>query len=164
MLWGVNFIECLEDVTIEQQDQEWTLTCAKNLCTNGLKVKVASIFDKIPGHQQTGVVYIWLMLDIIVNITPDVAEGLKEQLKQLGAKGLKGCYPGNENVESLATDVLSICEVLAQKGCLPDETPYNLLDGLSNSSHLRFAKVFADHRADLDNPMNTTKMEGTILE
>ena len=64
MPWGVNFIECLTNVTIEMQDQEWALTTAKNSCTNGLKVKIASTFDKLPGHQQTGVVYIWLMLDI----------------------------------------------------------------------------------------------------
>ena len=56
MLWGVNFIECLTNVTIEQQDQEWTLTTAKNSCMNQLKVKIAFTFDKLPGHQQTGVV------------------------------------------------------------------------------------------------------------
>ena len=94
----------------------------RNLCTNGLKVKVASTFDKLPGHQQTGVVYVWLMLDILINVTPDVAKGLKEQLKLFGEKGLKGCYPGGENVEAMANDVLSICEVLERKGCLPEET------------------------------------------
>ena len=86
MLWGANFIECLKDVAIEQQDQEWTLTTIKNLCTNGHKVNIASIFNKLPGHQHTGVVYIWIMLDIIANVTPDAAKGLKEQLKQLGQK------------------------------------------------------------------------------
>ena len=77
---------------------------------------------------------------------------------------MKGCYPGGENVEAMANDVLSICEVLDAKGCLPPETPLNILEGMALSTHPRFSKVFADHRADLDNPMNTTKMGGTILE
>ena len=89
---------------------------------------------------------------------------MKEQLKQFGAKGLKGCYLGGENVEAGTTDVLSICEVLVQKGCSPVEMPLDVLDGLTISSHLLFRKVFAVHRADLDNPMNTTEMTGTILE
>ena len=67
-------------------------------------------------------------------------------------------------MESLAVDCLSICEVLDQKGCLPEEMPFDLLDGLANASHLRLAKVFADYRADVDNPMNSTKLEGTTLE
>ena len=75
-------------------------------------MKIASVFDKLPDHLQTGVVYIWIMLDIIVNITPDVAKGLKEQLKYIANEGIKGCYPGSENVESLAVDVASICEVM----------------------------------------------------
>ena len=67
-------------------------------------------------------------------------------------------------MESLAVDFLSICEVLDQKSCLPVETPTDLLQGLANTSHMRFAKVFADYRADVDNPMNSTKLEGTTLE
>ena len=104
------------------------------------------------------------MLDIIVNITPDVAKGLKELLKQLTDKGTKGCYPGSENVESLAVDVLHICEVLEQKGCLPAETPADLLQGLANMSHERSRKMFADFRADVDNPVNDAELEGTTLE
>ena len=64
----------------------------------------------------------------------------------------------------LGVDVLSICEVLEQKGYLPEETPKDLLQGLSNASHERFRKVFADFCADLDNSMNDAKLVGTTLE
>ena len=78
MCWKVNPTP-IKDVAYEMQYQKWVLTSARNSCTHGLKIKIATIFDTLPGHQQAGVVYVWLMLDIIVNITPDVQKGLKDQ-------------------------------------------------------------------------------------
>ena len=92
MLWGTN-ASPISGVTHERQDPEWISTMAKNSCSVGLNIKIDKTYSKLEGHQQAGVVYLWLMLDIIVNITPNVAKGLKEQIKLFGEKGLQGMYP-----------------------------------------------------------------------
>ena len=54
------------------------------------------------------------MLDITVNITADVAKGLKEHTKLFGQKDLQGMYPTGENVERIVMDYTSICDTLDQ--------------------------------------------------
>ena len=71
-------------VTYKRQDQEWICTIAKHSCFVSLNIKIDKTYSKLDGHQQAGVVYLWLMLDIIVNIIADVAEGLKEQIRPEG--------------------------------------------------------------------------------
>ena len=56
-------------------------------------------FSKLLVRRQAEVVYLWMMLYIIINITPDVAAGLKTRVKLFGEKGIKGLYPKVENVE-----------------------------------------------------------------
>ena len=62
-----------------------------------------------------GVVYLWLMLDIIGNITTNVAKGLKEQIKLFGQKGLQEMYPTGESVEHMVLDYTSICNTVDQQ-------------------------------------------------
>ena len=79
---------------------------AKNSCLVGLKIKIDKTYSKLDGHQKVGVVYLWLVLDIIVNITANVAKSLKEYIKLFGQKGLQGMYPAGGNLKrrsSLAT-------------------------------------------------------------
>jgi hypothetical protein len=92
MLWGSN-ASPIDGITYERQDQDWIYTLARNSCTAGLNVKIETAWEKLDGHQQAGVVYLWLMLDVIVNITDDVAAGLKSRIKAFGQKGLSGMYP-----------------------------------------------------------------------
>ena len=72
-------------------------------------------FRKLLGHRWAGVVYLWMMLDIIINVTPDIAAGLNTHIKLLGDKGIKGLYPKGENVDMLVLDYGSICHILEQK-------------------------------------------------
>ena len=53
-------------------------------------MKINDKFSKLLVHRQAGIVYLWMMLDIIINITPDVAAGLKNRIKLFVDKGLKG--------------------------------------------------------------------------
>ena len=48
------------------------------------------------------------MLDIIVNITANVAKGLNEHIKLFGQKGLQQMYSTGENVEHIVMDYTSI--------------------------------------------------------
>ena len=77
-------------------------------------MKINHKFGKLLGYQQAGVVYLWMMLDFIINITPDVAAGLKTCIKLFGEKGLNGLYPKVENVERLVLDYGSIRHSLDQ--------------------------------------------------
>ena len=60
-------------------------------------MKINHKFRKLLVRRQDGIVYLWMMLDIIINITPDVAAGLNTRIKLFGEKGLKGLYPKGEN-------------------------------------------------------------------
>ena len=64
----------------------------QNSCSPILHMKINHKFSKLLGHRQAGVVYLWMMLDIIINITPDVAAGLKNHIELFGEKGIKGFY------------------------------------------------------------------------
>ena len=112
MLWGSRDSQ-IAGVTYERQDQEWICTMAKNSCSVGFNIKIDKTYSKLDGHQQAGVVYLWLMVDVIVNIT-GVAKGLKEHIKLFGQKGLQGMYPMGENVERIVMDYTSICDTLDQ--------------------------------------------------
>ena len=72
-------------------------------------MKINHKFSKLLGHRQAGVVYLWMMLDIIINITPDVAVGLKTSIKFFGEKGFKGLYLKGDNVEILVMNYGNIC-------------------------------------------------------
>ena len=76
-----------------------------------------------------------MMLDIIINITPDVADGLKTRIKLFGDKGINGLYPKGENVYRLVLDYGSICHSLDQKGPPPEYAITDVLKGLSLASH-----------------------------
>ena len=65
----------------ECQYQEWILTLDQNSWSPGLHMKINHKFSKLLGHQQDGVVYLWMMLDIIINTTPDVVASLKNRIK-----------------------------------------------------------------------------------
>ena len=87
---------------------------AKNSCLVGLNININNTYSKLGGHQQAGVVCLWLMLNISVNITTDIVKGLKEHMTLFGQKGLQGMYPTGENVEWMVMDYTSICDTFNQ--------------------------------------------------
>ena len=87
MCWGTN-PSPITSINYEGKDQEWILTLGQNSCSPGLNMKAETSFTKLGGHKQAGIVYLWIMLDIIGNIPPDVASGLKDRIKLFGLKGL----------------------------------------------------------------------------
>ena len=122
-------------ITYERQDQECILTLAQNSCSPGLHMKINHKFRKFLGHRQARVVYLCMMLDIIINITPDVAAGLKTRIKFFGEKSLKGLYPKGENVERLVLDYGRIFHIIYHQGYLPEDAITDVLKGLYLASH-----------------------------
>ena len=105
------------------------------------------------------------MLDTIVNITADVAKGLKEHIKLFGQKELQGMYPAGETVERMVMDLTSICDTLDQQKILPNDSIYDIIQGLSLASHVKFSKMFANYASDLKNPlMQSVMLTGSVLE
>ena len=104
------------------------------------------------------------MLHIIINITPDVASGLKDRIKLFATKGLRGLYPKGENVERMVLDYTSICDSLDQLGILPEDAVGDILQGLSMASHVKFAKMFADYESNLKNPLMMMNLKGMTME
>ena len=112
-----------------------------------------------------GVVYLWLMLDIIGNITTNVAKGLKEQIKLFGQKGLQEMYPTGESVEHMVLDYTSICNMVDQQKMLPNDSICDIIQGLPLSSHVKFAKIVAEYVFDLKNPlMQSVMLAGSSLK
>ena len=108
--------------------------------------------------------YLWMMLDIIVNITPDVASGLKDRIKLLVSKGLNRFYPKGENVERLVLDYSSICHSLDQLGILAEDAIADVIKSLVLVTHVEFAKMFSDFASDLKNPLMSLDLKGTVME
>ena len=83
MRWGAHPSPILK-IIYERQDQEFILTLDQNSCSPGLHMKINHKFRKLLVHRQAGVVYLWMMLDIIINIIPDFATCLKTRIKLFG--------------------------------------------------------------------------------
>ena len=97
--------------------QDWIYTLAHNSCTTGLNVKIETVWEKLEGHQQADVVYLWLVFNVIINITDEVTAGLKSRIKTFGQKGLSEMYLRGENVERMVLDISSITD--ASWECCP---------------------------------------------
>ena len=117
--FGINKSLVIPGMTLERQEQDWLLDLCRNSSKAELKVKIGRSFNKIPGHEQSGVLYLSMMLDTIINIPPDVAAGLKKKIKNFGEKGLRSMYPRGENVEKCVHELTSICLALDQLKILP---------------------------------------------
>ena len=126
-------------------------------------MKINHKFSKLLGHRQTGVLYLWTILGIIINISPDVAAGLKTRINVFGEKELKGLYPKGENVERLVLYYGSICHNIEQKGSLPEYAISDVLKGFSLASHEDFARLFKDYEINLKNLLLNVNMEGTVM-
>merc|ERR1712194_123102 len=74
-------------------------------------------------------------------------------------------YPAGENVEQMVMEFTSICDTLDQQKILPDDSIYDIIQGLSLASHIKFSKMFADYASDLKNPlMQSVMLNGSVLE
>ena len=127
-------------------------------------MKINHKFRKFLGHRQARVVYLCMMLDIIINITPDVAAGLKICIKLLGDNGLKGFYPKGVNFDSLVLNYGSICHSLDRQGSLLEDAITTVLEVLSLAPHADFVKLFKDFEITLKNPLLNVKLKGTIMD
>ena len=76
----------------KRQGQYWIYTLAYNAGTTGLDVKTETVSETLEGHQHMGMVYVWLMFNVIVNITNNVAAGLKSRINIFGQKNCSGLY------------------------------------------------------------------------
>ena len=70
--------------------------------------------------QKAGYVYVWLMLNTIINITDDVTDALQTKLDTFGTKGLLS-FPG-ESVKKARINVFAICIRLDERGSLQSDT------------------------------------------
>ena len=77
---------------VRTSGQDWIYTLSRNSCTAGLNVRIETAWEKLEGHHQAGVVYLWLILDVIINITDDIAAGLKSRINVFDQKGLSRMY------------------------------------------------------------------------
>jgi hypothetical protein len=147
---------------LDRQDQDWLLCLARNSCTTDLKVLIDRAFDKLPAKHQAGCVYWWMMLDAMVKITDDIANGLKNKIKTFAEKGLLS-YKG-ENVETARIEMTSICFRLSERNMLPKDSVTDIIKGLSKCSHEEFSKFFIDlHSATKNNLMGQTRLTGDTI-
>lgn len=106
-LWTKYMYMWSKSPELEAQDQEWLLELVRNSTTPQLKVKLARTFEKLDGCCQGGVTYLWLLLNFLVKVNSDVAEGLQEVLKNFKEKGLYK-YRG-ESVEDARIEIEAVC-------------------------------------------------------
>ena len=61
----------------EAQDSQWITDLLRNSSTPDLIIQVDRDIEKLQGSMRGGVVWAWIMLNKIVNITDDVATTLQ---------------------------------------------------------------------------------------
>ena len=110
-----------------------------------------------------GVVWAWIMLNKIVNITDDVAAALQERIKEFGSSGLRN-IPG-ENVEKARVEQLTFATRLDDHGLLTREAVNDAIGGLAKYSHPEFSKMFEDYKtARKLSLMGNTVLQGTPIK
>ena len=152
-----------EVAQFEAQDSQWITELLRNSSTPDLIIQVDRDIQKLQGSMQGGVVWAWIMLNKIVNITDDVATALQERIKEFGNSGLRN-IPG-ENVEKARVEQLTFATRLDEHGLLTKEAVNDAIGGLAKCSHSEFSKMFEDFKTARKLSLNgNTSIAGTPIE
>ena len=75
-------------------------------------------------------------------------------------------YLTRDNMERMILDYANSCDTLDQQNILPNNSIYNITQGLSLAFNIKFSKMFVDYYApNLKNPlMQSVILTGLVLE
>ena len=136
---------------VDRIASNWLKEFVYNSSTDALKTAVLKKYEKIPANQRGGVVYLYLTLMEMFQMSREVKDAMLFFLSLFKRKGVSR-YVG-ENVLLASEEILGVCKRLdAGKGLL-EEHVIDVLTGLSICGNPRFREMFKHLKqcADLGN-------------
>ena len=142
------------------RDLEWLLELVRNSCDKELRFKLDDKFDKLPYAHQSGVVYLKMVFDTLINLaSDDVVDSMIDHIKQFKEKGMM-MFPG-QNVEHMKLEMSTYVTRLWEAGKLPNDAYKSIVKGLSKCEQEEFAKKFADYLTMMDNSLISATITST---
>ena len=96
-----------------------------------MRERIEGYHNSLPGNEQGGVTYLYLLLRCLFFLSRDTVAALKTFLSLFRDKGLRR-YKG-ENVVVAQREIDAVCSRLDEVGDLPKETPLDIIEGLTRS-------------------------------
>jgi hypothetical protein len=144
----------------------WLQAFVYNSSTDSLRTAVAKKYDKLPLNQKGGVVYLYLTLKEMFQMSREVKEAMFKFLDIFKRQGVSR-YTG-ESVLVAWEEILAVCKRLDAVHALQEEHVTDILTGLSICTNKRFRDMFSHLKqsAELDNldVLGTIPRNATILE
>jgi len=134
--WAINTHMLDED----QVSSKWLKLLLFESCTSEMREVVAVKYDALKECFKGGVMYAWILCDQLFGLNRETTAALVNFLKLFRNKGLRR-YQG-ENVALARRELLAVCSRLCEAKELPQETPLDLLYGLTLCSVSEFKGLF----------------------
>ena len=135
-----------------ERDLEWLLELVRNSCDEELRFKLDEKFEKLPYSHQSGVVYLKMVFDTLINLaSDDVVDSMIAHITKFRDEGML-MFPG-QNVERMKLEIGTYVTRLWEAGRLPNDAFKNVIKGLSKCEQQEFAKKFADYLTMMDNSL-----------
>ena len=125
---------------IDVESSNWLQEFLSNCVNADLKKKVKEKFDLLSPHEQGGISYWKILMDIVFKMSSLTIQTLKEYLKSFGNAGLKSEV--GQDVRTIGTLVRAVCTRLADKGSLEYEAYKNVIAGLAKCDVPLFANIY----------------------
>ncbi len=123
------------------QTSQWLQTFLYNSCTVELRSCVDVTYDTLEAVERGGVVYFYLILVEMFQMTTDVVTALKSTFTNFRKEGLLKIP--HENVSVISRQLEAMAVSLNEVGALPDKAPLDTLEGLSICSCAPFKETFS---------------------
>jgi hypothetical protein len=130
---------------INRQSSSWLFDFLYNSSTAELRERVQPAYEALRPLQQGGIVYLYLLLTEMFQLTRDVVQALKDFIKNFTLYGVSKIQ--GENISIVTKQLRAVCVRLDDIGALPEETPQDILKGLTVCSVQVFKDVF-QHQAN----------------
>lgn len=144
----------------------WLQAFVYNSSTDSLRTAVAKKYDRLPLNQKGGVVYLYLTLNEMFQMSREVKEAMYKFLDIFKRQGISR-YTG-ESVLVASEEILAVCKRLDAVHALQEEHVTDILTGLSICTNKRFRDMFnhLKQNAELDNLhiLGTVPANATIIE
>jgi len=134
--WAVNVGMSKDD----QTSSKWLKSFLYESCTTEMKEVVMLEYQDLPACFRGGVTFAWILCHKLFGLNRDVTAALIGFLKHFRTTGIRR-YQG-ENVALAKKELLAVCSRLCEAKVLPQETPVDLLTGLSICSVDSFKTLF----------------------
>ena len=148
--WAINSAMSDED----QMSSKWLKMLLYESCTTEMKEVIMLEYGDLPDGFRGGVTFAYILCRKLFGLNRDTTASLVSFLKLFLNKGLRR-YQG-ENVALARKELLAVCSRLSEAKELPQETPLDILHGLTLCSVDEFKTLF-EHQLQ---QMKAVSLEG----